>query len=292
MDINQTEINAIAHVLTVAFKQAMTPHPQRSIEKFYATFPSSKGTETYPMLMMVDTFREWVGERVFNDLKSAIFTVLNKDWENSVRFDANAIADDSFGFWATIIRQQGSLWPLWKRARLIAVLLANGNTFDGAAMFHATRTYGAHIIKNLWTADLDATSLAAALDPSYSWQFENDVYINPIWTDLVVGPEELRNANQLIHWETEDDGTNNPMMDSVQNVHMWPELSGTYNDHWFLFDNTHPIKALAWQSRKEPDHVFSSLQEITRTREVDAMVSARGEAFFGPPHYAICSTGT
>ena len=66
-----------------AFQQAFAGAPS-SWEQIATPVPSTTGTEVYPWLGQSTQFREWVGERVFQNLKAHGYSIKNKTFENTV----------------------------------------------------------------------------------------------------------------------------------------------------------------------------------------------------------------
>ena len=70
--------------------------------------PSATAEEHYAWLGTMPRFREWLGDRVINSLKTHDFTIKNKDYEMSFEVDRNHIEDDRLGVYTPMIQQAGS----------------------------------------------------------------------------------------------------------------------------------------------------------------------------------------
>lgn len=106
-------------------------------DQFTLTVPSTNSTEQYGWLGNSTTFREWIGERVIQNLGVSDYSIKNKDFENTVGVPRNSIEDDSYGLFNPLMGQLGqdaSEHP----ATLVYALLKNGfsqNCYDGQYFF-------------------------------------------------------------------------------------------------------------------------------------------------------------
>lgn len=69
--------------------------------------PSTTGEEKYAWLGTVTRFREWLGDRVIQNLMSYDYTLKNKSYENTVGIDREDIEDDRLGIYTPVISQLG-----------------------------------------------------------------------------------------------------------------------------------------------------------------------------------------
>ncbi len=63
------------------------------------TVPSDGYDEKYGWLGAFPGVREWLGDRIFEQLRAANFTLVNKHWENSLLIPKNDIKDDRLRFY-------------------------------------------------------------------------------------------------------------------------------------------------------------------------------------------------
>lgn len=71
------------------------------------TVPSSTKTTEYGWLGEFPGFREWVGDRVVNGLAKHGYTIVNKDYENTIGVDRNDFDDDNLGIYTPMFQQLG-----------------------------------------------------------------------------------------------------------------------------------------------------------------------------------------
>lgn len=83
--------------------------------------PSSTSQEDYGWLGMIPRFREWIGDRVLQNLNTYDFIIKNKTFELTVTAEREKIEDDHYGIYSPIISEMGRAsrihpdeltWPL------------------------------------------------------------------------------------------------------------------------------------------------------------------------------------
>jgi phage major head subunit gpT-like protein len=95
-------------------------------------------------------FREWLGDRVIQNLAASDYTIKNKKFENTIGVDRDEIEDDSFGVYTPMIAQLGNDAKTHPDT-LIFDLLKNGfsNTcFDGQYFFDTDHPVGNTVYSN------------------------------------------------------------------------------------------------------------------------------------------------
>jgi phage major head subunit gpT-like protein len=103
---------------------------------------------TYPWLGRTTKFREWLGDRVVQALESHSYTIVNKNFEDTVAIDRNDIEDDTYGVYEPIIEQLGWDTKVHPDMLLFAMIKdavanpSNVSGFDGQPFFSATHPVG------------------------------------------------------------------------------------------------------------------------------------------------------
>lgn len=69
--------------------------------------PSNSHSEVYGWIGEMPNMREWVGERVLNDIMSHDYTIKNKDFESTISVKRTDIEDDNFGVFGTVAQAHG-----------------------------------------------------------------------------------------------------------------------------------------------------------------------------------------
>lgn len=106
--------------------------------------PSSNRSTTYAWLGQFPAFREWVGERVLNNLVAHGYNIENKAYESSISVSRSDIEDDQAGVFGPLFKEMGRA-AATHPDELIFGLLKNGTTekcFDGRPFFDAEHPVG------------------------------------------------------------------------------------------------------------------------------------------------------
>jgi phage major head subunit gpT-like protein len=119
-------------------------------DKVAMTVPSNTKSETYGWMGKVTQFREWVGDRVLQNLSAGSYQIFNKDFENTVVVDRNDIEDDTLGIYAPIMRLLGEDARV-HRDKLVFSLMKAGfttNCYDGQYFFDTDHPVGTGTVSN------------------------------------------------------------------------------------------------------------------------------------------------
>jgi phage major head subunit gpT-like protein len=136
MEINRANL---AHLFTgykTAFQKAFT-EVTSDYKQIALTVPSTTSKESYPWLGQTTGFREWIGDRVLQNLALHDYTIKNKSFENTVVVSRDAIEDDSYGIFTPLMSQLGQD-AAEHPDTLVFEQLANGFTrkgYDGQNFF-------------------------------------------------------------------------------------------------------------------------------------------------------------
>jgi phage major head subunit gpT-like protein len=136
MIISSQSLRALFTGFKTVFQNAFDGAPS-DYAKVAMVVSSATKQEEYGWLGTVTRFREWLGDRVVQNLKTHDFTIKNKDFENTVGVDRNDIADDTLGVYTPMLAQLGQDAKTHPD-ELIFALLAAGFTsacYDGQYFF-------------------------------------------------------------------------------------------------------------------------------------------------------------
>lgn len=106
MEINRANLNALFAGYNTVFQQAFDGAPS-DWERVAMPVPSTTSQEVYPWLGQTTRFREWIGDRVIQNLTTHDFAIKNKSFENTVGVDKDSIEDDTYGVYKPMIAQMG-----------------------------------------------------------------------------------------------------------------------------------------------------------------------------------------
>jgi phage major head subunit gpT-like protein len=138
MIINAASLGALFTGFKTIFNQAFEG-ARSDYQKIAMTVPSSTAQETYAWLGTVTRFREWLGDRVIQNLAAHGFTIRNKSFENTVGVDRDQIEDDAYGVYNPMVAQLGQDAKTHPDELVFALLAAGFGTtcYDGQYFFDA-----------------------------------------------------------------------------------------------------------------------------------------------------------
>nr|WP_298099760.1 Mu-like prophage major head subunit gpT family protein [uncultured Shinella sp.] len=106
MEFNAQTLRAANIGFNAAFKAGMAA-ASSMYGAVATTVPSSTKTTEYGWLGEFPGFREWIGDRVVNGLAKHGYTIVNKDYENTIGVDRNDFDDDNLGIYTPMFQQLG-----------------------------------------------------------------------------------------------------------------------------------------------------------------------------------------
>jgi phage major head subunit gpT-like protein len=264
---------------------------------------STTAVEVYPFLGNLSTLREWIGNRVAEDLALYDFVIKNKHFEKTLRVNRDKIEDDQFGIYgveATNLGDAAARHP----DKLIFNLLedgfgtnisgggALGLCYDGKTMFATDHPdYNGGTFSNKGTTALSATSYAAARSQMMLLKDDSGESLD-IMPDLLVVPPGLEETARLIlnadYISVSGGSTQNNVWKGSASLLVVPRLRDTNN--WYLLDTSKVIKSLIMQMRKDP--ILVAKTSLTDDNVFDRNeflwgVDYRGNAGYGLPHLAF-----
>lgn len=260
---------------------------------------STNASEVYPILGRFPSLREWIGDRVVNDLAIADFQIKNKPYEGTIRVPRPAIEDDSFGIYSTQAEMLGDSANRFPD-KLIFQLLEAGFVnlcLDGQAFFSTTHPDNAGgTYSNKGTTALSAASFAAAMEQMQQLKDDGGEILS-VFDDsskiFLVVPASLQETARLILNadfipNAAGTATQSNVWKGAANLLVVPRLADTNN--WYLLDVSRPLRAFIWQERKPAQLVAkTSLTDdnVFTRNEFIWGVDLRGNAGYGLPQLAF-----
>ncbi|WP_157879078.1 Mu-like prophage major head subunit gpT family protein [Pararhodospirillum photometricum] len=104
MIISQASLSAITTGFRVLYQGAFDAAPS-DWDKIATEVPSTTRQQTYAWLGTTTRFREWVGDRVYQNLGAHQYAIPNKSWENSIEVNRDDIEDDQLGVYRPLVTQ-------------------------------------------------------------------------------------------------------------------------------------------------------------------------------------------
>jgi phage major head subunit gpT-like protein len=113
-------------------------------DKIAMKVASSTGEEIYAWLGANTKLREWVGERVYQNLKLHGYTVKNKTFESTVAVPRESIDDDQYGVYTPLMAQMGQDAALHPDELLFGLIALGISTtcYDGQYFFDTDHPVG------------------------------------------------------------------------------------------------------------------------------------------------------
>lgn len=135
-----TSLNAITAKFVQTAEAARPFWPQICTE-----VQSNGAEEDYAGLGAIPVVREWLGNRIFNELRGARFQIQNREWENSLKILLTSIEDDKLGFYFPMAAQLANEMMYHPDYLVFSELLIAGDStlcFDGQYFFDTDHSWG------------------------------------------------------------------------------------------------------------------------------------------------------
>lgn len=291
MDINRAGMNTLFQGFNMQFQNGLAMAPD-TWKQFSTVIPSSTASNVYPFLEQFGGMREWIGDRQIKNLSSKKLEVVNRDFEDTVSVRRNDIEDDQYGIYGALIAQLGyNAAKLWQDLAVEA-LTGSANWLDGAAFFGSSRSYdGSSTITNTAAGALSESTFNSAYQAMMEYKGHNGKSLGVVPSLLVVGPKLRATAWNIVKNEYAYNASDKVQ---IQNANMnicelliVSELSGSYDDYWFLMDARGALKPVVAQQRKLAKLTRldnDSDENVFMRREFIYGTEARGEAVLSFPH--------
>ena len=293
MQVNQQNLRATMLGFQTIYNRAFAG-TKPLYERIATIVPSQTREEDYRWLGRLPRMREWVGDRVVQNLMQHSYTIRNRDFELTVGVDRNDIEDDTLGTYSPLFEAMGQAAALHPDDLIFELLMLGFNSicYDGRPFFDQAHPTGDQIAQsNAGTAPLSSEAYNAAYAAMQAFYDEHGVPLG-IQPGLLVVPPQLRATALEITKAEKVDGTTNVNRDSAE-VLVVPRLAAMPKA-WFLLDVNKPVKPLIFQRRKAPQFVTKDAptdENVFSRKEFLYGVDSRDNAGFGLWQLAYGSTG-
>lgn len=135
--INAEAISQQGVAANASFQLGLTKGADPMHLKVATLVKSSTAKVEYSWLGKFPRIREWVGDRILNQLKAHTYTITNKSYENTVTIDRDEMEDDTVGLFAPIFQEMGQEVADFP-SELVFSLLRRGQSelcYDGQFFF-------------------------------------------------------------------------------------------------------------------------------------------------------------
>lgn len=136
MIITPSLLTQLFVTFSAAFKEGFGIAPNHW-KKVAMLTPSGSKSNTYAWLGQFPKFREWVGDRVLKDLAAHGYSLVNRDFESSVKVKRTEIEDDAVGTYGAIFNEMGRAAAVLPDELVFAALQAGFTSlcYDGQYFF-------------------------------------------------------------------------------------------------------------------------------------------------------------
>lgn len=297
-------LNSIFANLKTTFNQRFNNTPS-VWDQVAMEVPSTGRANDYAWLGDFPKMRKWIGDKVIKQLTAHGYTLVNDDFEATVRVKRNDIEDDNLGIYKPQAEMAGESAKTWAD-ELVFDTLTRGfveKCYDGQPFYSANHLVGQEgaqkSVSNLIDKALSADSLAkakasygAARTMMRSLKDDEGRPLNLMPSLLVVPPALEDVANALMTVDRLEDGKPNPYKGTAKVLVVGWLRSDT---EWHLLDTTKAIKPIVFQPRKKPVFVQQTdinADDVFNRAEFKFGAEARGAAGYGFWQMAVGSTGT
>lgn len=231
------------------------------------TMVTSQGAdEKYGFLGAMPGMKEWLGDRQFQTLRAADYTLANKEYESSVNIDKNDIDDDRLGMYGPVLQQLGMEAAHHPDELLLTLITAGESTacFDGQYFFDTDHSWGDSGSQSndlTYAAASGTTPTEDEFRSAYHQarkamlQFKNDqgkLFIRPTVRPLpnlllIVSPDLEEVANKAINKQLVSSGETNIVLDKPRIVTLGGLTDAT---KFYLLNLGQALKPFVFQARR------------------------------------------
>ncbi len=120
MELTRGNLRTLGITFSAAFKDALT-QAELMYPRIATVAPSTTRSQDYGWLGKLPNIREWVGDRVVNNLAKFAYSIDNIPWEGTLEVDRDDIEDDNIGIYSSMLAQLGDsaqghkdmlVWPM------------------------------------------------------------------------------------------------------------------------------------------------------------------------------------
>lgn len=135
-DISKEQFNDFLVGVKTSFDGAFN-NGETTYSQIASIIPSAGAQNTYKWFGSIPKMRKWIGDRVLNEIGKYSYTIVNEDWENTIRVKRNDIADGETGQYGLLAKGLGDEARDFPEELVYGVLNAGFNSlaFDGQNFF-------------------------------------------------------------------------------------------------------------------------------------------------------------
>lgn len=288
MSQNTAKYEATLRDLTHKFDQSV-----KAASPFYPgvcnIVKSTGADEKYGFLGQVPSVREWLGDRVFNEMRASDFVLTNKLWEDSLLVPKVNMDDDRMGLYDTMFESLGQRAALHPDKLLMQAIVAGESTacHDGQYFFDTDHSWG-----DSGTQDNDLTGAAATgtvpTEAEFKAAFEACVAAmlgfvddrgEPLNQPTVGAVNDLTVLVPIAYYAIAYKAVNAAILSNNSNVQVWrPNVVAspflTSSAKFYTFYTGSALKPFVFQAREPLSRKVKGLDDI-ETKDAKFMTQAR-----------------
>lgn len=238
--LNKDKLNAVFDTVRAEWERLRTAI-KATFNEWALILPSTGSSETYVWTELLVQIREWIGERVFGNIKAQNWTIVNRKFEGSFKVDVDEIEDNRLGTVPAKVQDLYAAATFHPEKLLEEVALAGFTTvcFDGQLFLdsdHPSLTGDGTTVSNVSTDPLDYDNARKAVNEFFPMiQGGTGVPLDIEVYAIMVGPSLLGTANSLFN----DEKKPNSLTESNQlRGRAKPVLNrrfvGAYANYWIV----------------------------------------------------------
>lgn len=289
MSLNIASAQATLRGFTQKFDSAV-----RAAQPFYPTLchqvDSQGSDEKYGWLGGMPGVREWIGERKWNDLRAADYTLVNRHWEDSLLVRKTDIKDDRIGLYGPMFENLGAEASYHPDELFFTALINGASTacFDTQYFFDTDHSWGDSGTQSNSLTYAAATGTTPTTDEfkgafnqarTAMMKFKNDMgkFLNrPTMGKLsnlvmLVPPDLEYTAKAALTASFNAAGASNVVLDAPMIIGS-PHITDAAT--FYLFNMASPFKPFVFQAREPLTRGMKGLDDI-ETKYVKFMTEAR-----------------
>lgn len=244
--------------------------------------------------------REWLGERIVQNINAQDTKLKVKDFEGTVEVDRNDIEDDQLGIYAPMIQDLGNqAGYLWDDLAIEALTTGHQNlSYDGQFFFDTDHPQNMADASSPSQSNLFATRPLTAANYEYvraqgaGLKGPDGRALRVNFNTLVVGPTNEVTAKKITQSPVLYNGAapETNVLNGTSDVVVAPEIT---DGSWYLLATSAPLKPIILVKRKEPTLVRKDQandESVFWRKKYHYGVDARGVAGYGPWWLALKAT--
>lgn len=270
--------------------------------------PSEGAEEKYGWLGDMPGVREWVGDRIFKQLRAADYELKNKHWESSLLVSKTDIADARLLKYTMLLEGLAAEASYHPDELLFSTLVAGESAlaFDGQFFFDTDHSWGDSGTQSndlTYAAATGTTPTAAEFRAAYNaayaamLAFKGDngkSFFRPTQAEQIIQPLVLVPAT-LFPTATDAfgmkfDSAGNPMT-LLGNPQLLPMTYLTDATKFYVLNVSQPLKPLIFQEREPLSRDVNGVNDL-EVKDLKFMTEARYNAGYGAWWNAVLTTFT